>query len=168
MGEYAEIFQKRKPGLVFSGFTAGVMEDALNFAMDPDASELSVFKGQPATTLLTALINHLVHSQINRPNETIDVTLTIPPGLTLPEISAIRGAIEAVPGVKLLTTVPIPVATAITYLSSRMGTINRTTVSSMSFVVVDLGYHSTDVSVVEALLSQTQQMFRCVLWRPAA
>lgn len=151
VGEYAEIFQKRKPGLVFSGFTAGVMEDALNFAMDPDASELSVFKGQPATTLLTALINHLVHSQINRPNETIDVTLTIPPGLTLPEISAIRGAIEAVPGVKLLTTVPIPVATAITYLSSRMGTINRTTVSSMSFVVVDLGYHSTDVSVVEAL-----------------
>ncbi|EFO63176.1 Heat shock protein 70 [Giardia lamblia P15] len=151
VGEYAEIFQKRKPGLVFSGFTAGVMEDALNFALDPDASELSVFKGQPATTLLTALINHLVYSQINKPNETIDVTLTIPPGLTLPEISAIRGAIEAVPGVKLLTTVPIPVATAITYLSSRMGTINRTTVSSMSFVIVDLGYHSTDVSVVEAL-----------------
>lgn len=151
VGEYAEILQKRIPGLVFSGFTAGVMEDALSFAMNPDAPELSIFKGQPATTLLTALINHLVNSQINRPNETIDVTLTIPPGLSLPEISAIRGAIEAVPGVKLLTTVPIPVATAITYLSSRMGTINRTAVSSMSFVVVDLGYHSTDVSVVEAL-----------------
>lgn len=151
VGEYAESYQKRMPGLVFSGFTAGVMEDALRFAMNPDAPELSVFRGQPATTLLTALINHLVHSQINRPNETIDVTLTIPPGLSLPEISAIRGAIEAVPGVKLLTTVPIPVATAITYLSSRMGTINRTVVSSMSFVIVDLGYHSTDVSVVEAL-----------------
>lgn len=151
VGEYAESYQKRMPGLVFSGFTAGVMDDALRFAMNPDAPELTVFKGQPATTLLTALINHLVHSQINKPNETIDVTLTIPPGLSLPEISAIRGAIEAVPGVKLLTTVPIPVATAITYLSSRMGTINRTVVSSMSFVVVDLGYHSTDVSVVEAL-----------------
>ncbi|TNJ30069.1 Heat shock protein 70 [Giardia muris] len=152
VGEFAEPIQRRTPGLVFKSFLSNVMEPALSYAGNASALELSSLAGQPVATLLTALISHIAETQINRPGEVIDVTLTVPPGLSLPEISMIRNAIEAVPNLNLLTTVPIPVATTITYLSSRLATMDRSRTRTLHFVVIDSGYHSTDVSIVDATL----------------
>lgn len=147
VGENALILQRRSPGVVFKGFLANLTDDALAYAADPTAEELAPLRNKTATVLLTALMNHIAANQIRRPDETIDVTLIASAGKSLAEINALKGALEAVPKVKLLTTVPTPSAIVTSIIKSSQN-VRRYKDRDTHFVIVDIGTFWTEVSLV--------------------
>jgi len=88
--------------------------------------------------------------------EKVDVTLVVPAALPLQEVTAMRDVLESLRGSRLLTTVPTPTAAVISYLSSRVQLIDREMYPTQHYVVLDVGSHTTEVSIVESQIKAAE------------
>lgn len=162
VGEHAVALQKTKPGLIFKDFVGHLDRPILEFAVDPSAPELQPLANYTASLLVTALMHHIIEEQVrlspavsttgSEPDK-VDVTLIVPAALPLHQVTAMKDVVENLRGARLLTTVPTPTAAVISYLSSRVPQVDRELYPLQHYVILDVGSHTTEVSIVESQIT---------------